>query len=536
MTKLPNVLGLLLLSHGLCLPAAGQAFQDLSTTADGSILYFSSPVRQKNTDQKFYSKIFRWTAAEAVKLVAEVRDPGPADNCGPSQFYQLSRPQVSADGTVFGYTASRPVEVNRYCSPAEPNQSIVAQLGRTARLDGNLALSPNGRYAITTTFVGLLDDFHAVTDLPNGLPLIVAGAFNGSSRRVTNEGTILTPKPSAVILTDRTGLTRVLPSKWAVDDAIIDPAATRVVYVTRLGPNSPARLSVINVQTGNESELITGFAITNPLISADGSTILYTSAGSGPLQLFSIAIDGSNRRQLTHEKDAIVSAVVAGNGLVAFAVTSTSRLLRIDVASGATSELVAATPLIIAANRASAPTTSIAAAGSLMQIAASGLDGSAQLSLCGRPVTLTQHLTRFQVPFDLPEGTCSLVVSSGSPFESGIDLEVKQYDPQFAGTLLFLHGDFKGLVSPIAPAKAGEVIVAYMSGLGPVDPSGLVAAGFQCRFDAVPAEVQYAGLAPGFTGFYQVNVRVPSPAPLSSTATCGFDSSRQASASVWLAH
>ena len=90
-------------------------------------------------------------------------------------------------------------------------------------------------------------------------------------------------------------------------------------------------------------------------------------------------------------------------------------------------------------------------------------------------------------------------------------------------------------MSPIDPAKAGEVIVGYMSGLGPVDNNGLVGAGFQCRFDAVPAEVQYAGLAPGFTGFYQVNVRVPSPPPLSSTATCGFDSSRQATASVWLA-
>ncbi len=459
MTKISNVLGLMLLGHVLCLPAAGQAFQGLSTTAEGSILYFASPVRQKATDQKFYSKIFRWTAAEGVKLVAEVRDPGPPDTCGPSQFYQLSRPQVSADGAVFGYTASRFVIVNPFCSPAEPNQGIVGQLGRTARLDGNLALSPNGRYAITTTFVGLTDDFHTVTDLSSGASVIVAGAFNGSSRRVANDGTILTPKPSAVILTDRTGLTRVLPSKWTVDDAIIDPAGAKVVYVTRLGPNSPARLSIINVQTGNESDLTTGFVITNPLISADASTILYTSAESGPLQLFSIGIGGNNGRQVTHEKDAIVSAVVSGDGLLAFAVTSTSRLLRIDAASGATTELVAATPLILAANRAATPTTPIAAVGSLMQLAGSGLDGSAELSLCGRPVTLMQDRARFQVPWDLPEGSCSLVVSSGSPFESGIDLEVKQYDPRFAGTLLFLHGDFKGLLSPIDPAKAGEVIV-----------------------------------------------------------------------------
>ena len=229
MAKIQTALGLLLSYQISCLPAAAQAFQDLSTTADGSVLYFSSPIRQKGTDQKFYSKIFRWTAAEGVKLAAEVRDPGTPDTCGPSQFYQLNRPQVSADGAVFGYTASRPVEINRYCSPAESNQGIIGQLGRTTRLDGNVALSPNGRYAITTTFVGLADDFHTVTDLSSGVSTIVAGAFNGSSRRVTNDGAILTPKPSAVILTDRTGLTRVLPARWTVNDAIIDAAGAKVL-------------------------------------------------------------------------------------------------------------------------------------------------------------------------------------------------------------------------------------------------------------------------------------------------------------------
>ncbi|MEO8129869.1 MAG: hypothetical protein ABI822_22395 [Bryobacteraceae bacterium] len=136
-------LGLLLCA----LPAAGQAFQDLATNADGSILYFASPIRQKGTDQTFYSKIFRWTAATGVVLAAEVRDPGTTDTCGPSQFYQLNKPQVSTDGTVFGYTATRPVQVNRFCPPAESNQGIIGRLGATVRLDGNLALSPNGRYA-----------------------------------------------------------------------------------------------------------------------------------------------------------------------------------------------------------------------------------------------------------------------------------------------------------------------------------------------------------------------------------------------------
>ncbi len=70
MAKIQTALGLLLSYQISCLPAAAQAFQDLSTTADGSILYFASPVRQKGTDQKLYSKIFRWTAAGGVQVVA----------------------------------------------------------------------------------------------------------------------------------------------------------------------------------------------------------------------------------------------------------------------------------------------------------------------------------------------------------------------------------------------------------------------------------------------------------------------------------
>ena len=507
-------------------------------------MYFSSPIRQKGTDQKFYSKIFRWTAAEGVKLAAEVRDPGTPGTCGPSQFYQLNRPQVSADGAVFGYTASRPVEINRYCSPAESNQGIIGQLGRTTRLDGNVALSPNGRYAITTTFVGLADDFHTVTDLSSGVSTIVAGAFNGSSRRVTNDGAILTPKPSAVILTDRTGLTRVLPARWTVNDAVIDAAGTKVVYVTYLGPNSTARLSVISVQTGNETELTTGFTILNPLITADASTLFFRDVADTRLQLFTVGIGGSNRRQITNERDGIAIAVVSGNGLVAFAVTSSSRLLRIDVASGVATELVSATPVITASYRVFRPQTTIAAVGSLIDLYGSRLASVRQLIFCGRPADLlpdlAQRYIRFQVLWDLPEGPCQVIVTSDSPFEHGIDLEVRQYDPRFldygTGVGLLYHSDFDSDISQANPARAGEVIVAYMTGLGPVDNNRLVSAGFQCRFDVTPVEVLYAGLAPQFLGFYQVNIRVPvlGSVDLAPSLSCGWDVTRQAATRVWL--
>jgi uncharacterized protein (TIGR03437 family) len=119
---------------------------------------------------------------------------------------------------------------------------------------------------------------------------------------------------------------------------------------------------------------------------------------------------------------------------------------------------------------------------------------------------------------------------AGSPvngtFSNSIASAVGRYSP---GVFAAAQTDGTPVVSK--PAKAGEVIVIFANGLGPVNnqpASGAVSPSeplAQCQqFPAVtigdqPAQVLFAGLAPGFVGAYQVNVRVPSglpagPAPL----------------------
>jgi uncharacterized protein (TIGR03437 family) len=78
---------------------------------------------------------------------------------------------------------------------------------------------------------------------------------------------------------------------------------------------------------------------------------------------------------------------------------------------------------------------------------------------------------------------------------------------------------------PSAPARVEDFISIFATGLGPVD--GAVAAGepapldrlsglqgdIQVAIGDVFGEVQFAGLAPGYVGLYQVNARIPSFAP-----------------------
>ncbi len=74
---------------------------------------------------------------------------------------------------------------------------------------------------------------------------------------------------------------------------------------------------------------------------------------------------------------------------------------------------------------------------------------------------------------------------------------------------------------PVQPAAPGDVISIFGTGFGATDPAvpagrqlgaaelAPLAAAPAIRVGGMPAEVFYAGLAPGLTGVYQFNIRVP---------------------------
>jgi uncharacterized protein (TIGR03437 family) len=180
---------------------------------------------------------------------------------------------------------------------------------------------------------------------------------------------------------------------------------------------------------------------------------------------------------------------------------------------------------------------------------------SVQVLLDGNPVplqTVEPERIVFQTPWDASAGTHRLEVVTGTYgfFETeAATLQVSDTPlPQFEASSdlsvslspypLAVHEDFSALITRANPSRRGEIVHLYMTGLGPVepvvptgepapsDPPARLVTPLRCVFfpGEVPAEVFFAGLAPGFVGYYQVSLRIPLEAKSSDGDTlfsCG---------------
>jgi uncharacterized protein (TIGR03437 family) len=137
-----------------------------------------------------------------------------------------------------------------------------------------------------------------------------------------------------------------------------------------------------------------------------------------------------------------------------------------------------------------------------------------------------QQQINFQVPYEVAGQTTATVqvVDNGSPGNT-ITVPVITAQPGIftytVGSTTYgaiLHANYQ-LANTSSPATAGETVQIYCTGLGAVSPTpadGVAAVGASMTVSAatvtiggVAATVDYAGLAPGFVGLYQVNAEVP---------------------------
>jgi uncharacterized protein (TIGR03437 family) len=137
-----------------------------------------------------------------------------------------------------------------------------------------------------------------------------------------------------------------------------------------------------------------------------------------------------------------------------------------------------------------------------------------------------QQQINFQVPWEVASGpNANIAVENNGTTGASISVAVLAAQPGIfnysAGGNTFgaiLHANFQ-LVDSEHPAKPGETVLIYCTGLGAVSsPPADGAAGNGQPTIVTPtvtiggtkAIVSFGGLAPGFVGLYQVNANVPS--------------------------
>jgi len=136
-----------------------------------------------------------------------------------------------------------------------------------------------------------------------------------------------------------------------------------------------------------------------------------------------------------------------------------------------------------------------------------------------------------QVPHSTPTGPGAALIevfdfgeSVGTAQTDSFDEDpgIFTYQGNYAVAILF--PDYT-LIGPNNPAFPGDSIILYTTGLGPVsqnvpdgfgapsDPLAFTQDPFQVEVAGEGCQVFFSGLAPGFVGLYQLNIRLPADLP-----------------------
>ena len=138
-----------------------------------------------------------------------------------------------------------------------------------------------------------------------------------------------------------------------------------------------------------------------------------------------------------------------------------------------------------------------------------------------------QEQVNFQVPFEVAgRSTAAMIVTRDGQASASVDVPVAAVQPGVYTTdgsqAIVVHNADYTLVTAARPLDRNEYAFLYVSGLGAVAKAGGWQGGgsvadVRVTLGGLPCEVQFAGMAPGFPGVYQVNFRVPSGARLAGS-------------------
>jgi len=155
--------------------------------------------------------------------------------------------------------------------------------------------------------------------------------------------------------------------------------------------------------------------------------------------------------------------------------------------------------------------------------------GTTMVMVNGAPVPLyyvSPGQINFQMPSNTPLGNAQVDVNVGGQQVSSFNAQPVMLTAVDPG--LYMNGPRAAALNPdqtphtaATPQAAGTILAFYLTGQGTVNPAipdgnpapseplALVKGTAQATIGGQTAEVIFAGLAPGFAGLAQVNIRIP---------------------------
>ena len=176
--------------------------------------------------------------------------------------------------------------------------------------------------------------------------------------------------------------------------------------------------------------------------------------------------------------------------------------------------------IVNAADYSARPT----APGALLSILGARVESARSEDLTAPVLDANETASQIQVPFEAKGSTLSLSLDASSgPLTFGVPLKSASpaifVDPE--GTPLIMEAASGVLLDASKPAHASSRIQVLATGMGQVKPdwpTGLAAplkdpprvfAAVHAYLNGMPVEVLQASLAPGYVGFYLIEIQVP---------------------------
>ena len=145
-------------------------------------------------------------------------------------------------------------------------------------------------------------------------------------------------------------------------------------------------------------------------------------------------------------------------------------------------------------------------------------------------VSLSSTQAIVQIPWDISVGALPIAIAASGVLTNTVIPAAVEAVPDI---LAVVHAD-GSLVNGQEPARPGEIVTVYATGLGAVDTT--IASGAAApaqplarttgaplvEIASQPAEILFSGLSPGFVGLYQVNILIPGDVVPSGSVTLSF--------------